>query len=66
MSKISLDTENVGIKEVLEQAEQWKTLPAGSLSPDQTAILNLKAVLEMKKALPQGGGAACFICITAA
>ena len=62
--RINLDTDNITVKELFEQAATWQET-APDLTIDQAAILALKRVVELKdQAGDLGGGKECFICAT--
>ena len=79
--KISLDTNNIGLKELLEMSKQWDSLKIEELSLDKIGIVYLRKVMETREVLKEmGGGMAveeigdidpgealsCFMCVTGA
>lgn len=67
--RINLDQDNPTLRDLLQQADDWKKKGAKDLTPDQIALINLKEVLTLKdatKAKGVAGGDDCFICYTGA
>ena len=69
--RVNLSETNVSLNDLLEQANSWANQPAGELTADQLAIINLKRIIEMKEQIGDsgsGGGQVhmCFMCATAA